>query len=506
MLAHTLMDPEARRVHDAALQAKKAQQAAATPTDGGTPGPTPFPKGKPNSAGGKPHSNGNSSSTRSSAGGADAAGKASEFLELEKLQRPPEDLGAPPPSARPFAYVDKEPGSSTPAGKAGLHRGDALLRIGDAAHLRDVQSQLQASLHQPLPALVIDIHGRFLKKWIVPHAWDSWAPASLLGCQMSDQCPHDLVATHPVEVAQRHKDRRSEEEEEDDDDDDDEEAAKAIEQANAAKVGGRTAANTLALGAAAAKAARKAKRKCYARALLLLSSIGGLCLGGTIIIAPAVSYEIFDVWKLANLQCDSVIDYIMVAAVPPAMPPPPQPPGGYSPPADMRQRRLEERTRRMGRRKFRLFRFSSSSSHSSSLSHHSHSSSSRHSSLRRHSSGRRRPPPQEEPPPLMSSRIAPCHLSSPWPHRHAHPSLRHLPPLASSPALPHSPTSTSATLTHTRRSRPAPAATRQRTIGITATALSASIRIACRPPPHHHTTSRWGASSSRSPQQTSASM
>ena len=48
---NTLMDPEARRVHDAALQAKKAQQAAATPSDGGTPGPTPFPKGKPNSAG-----------------------------------------------------------------------------------------------------------------------------------------------------------------------------------------------------------------------------------------------------------------------------------------------------------------------------------------------------------------------------------------------------------------------------------------------------------------------
>ena len=39
---NTLMDPEARRVHDPALQAKKAQQAAATPTDGGTPGPTPY--------------------------------------------------------------------------------------------------------------------------------------------------------------------------------------------------------------------------------------------------------------------------------------------------------------------------------------------------------------------------------------------------------------------------------------------------------------------------------
>ena len=59
-------------------------------------------------------------------------------------QRPPVDLGAPPPSARPFAYIDKEPAAATPAAKAGLKRGDALLRIGEASHLRDVQGQLQA--------------------------------------------------------------------------------------------------------------------------------------------------------------------------------------------------------------------------------------------------------------------------------------------------------------------------------------------------------------------------
>ena len=59
--------------------------------------------------------------------------------ERPEKQPDPEDLGTPPPSARPFAYVDKEPGSQTPAAKAGLRRGDAILRIGEAAHLKDVQ-------------------------------------------------------------------------------------------------------------------------------------------------------------------------------------------------------------------------------------------------------------------------------------------------------------------------------------------------------------------------------
>lgn len=100
---------------------------------------------------------------------------------------PPEDLGAPPPSARPFAYVDKEPDSTTPAARAGLRRGDAILRIGDASQLGEVQGALKRSVDAPLPALVIDLHGRFMKKWIVPRTWDPLTPASLLGCQMSDQ-------------------------------------------------------------------------------------------------------------------------------------------------------------------------------------------------------------------------------------------------------------------------------------------------------------------------------
>ena len=117
-------------------------------------------------------------------------------------QPAPEDLGAPPLQARPFAVVDKDPMPKTPAHAAGLRRGDAILKIGDAEHLRDVQAQLQASLGAPVAALVIDARGRFLK-FVVPHVWDEWAPQSLLGCQMSDSCPADLQPTHPALAAAR---------------------------------------------------------------------------------------------------------------------------------------------------------------------------------------------------------------------------------------------------------------------------------------------------------------
>jgi hypothetical protein len=116
--------------------------------------------------------------------------------EGERAPYPAEaDLGVPPPDAHPFAYVDKEPRASTPAAKAGLRRGDALLRIGEASRLCDVQAQLQASVHSPLPVLLIDVRGRLLQKWVVPHPFDALAPAALLGCALSDTCPVDLIDT-----------------------------------------------------------------------------------------------------------------------------------------------------------------------------------------------------------------------------------------------------------------------------------------------------------------------
>ena len=31
---------------------------------------------------------------------------------------------------------------------------------------------------------MIDVKGRFVKKWVVPHSWDPWAPASLLAAAL----------------------------------------------------------------------------------------------------------------------------------------------------------------------------------------------------------------------------------------------------------------------------------------------------------------------------------
>ena len=139
--------------------------------------------------------------------------KPSRVEEPPRQPRPPEDLGKIPTTATPFAFVDRDPQPGTPAYDAGLERGDAILRIGDASHLQDVQSELQAGLNRPVPVLVVDFSGRFLKKWVVPHSWDSWAPASLLGCQMSDSCPIDLWQ-HPVFPRPKTMDDEYEDEEE----------------------------------------------------------------------------------------------------------------------------------------------------------------------------------------------------------------------------------------------------------------------------------------------------
>ena len=56
---------------------------------------------------------------------------------------------------------------------------------GDASQLKDVQAQLQANIHRPVPVVVIDVQGRFLKKFVTPQSWDPWAPGSLLGCQVA---------------------------------------------------------------------------------------------------------------------------------------------------------------------------------------------------------------------------------------------------------------------------------------------------------------------------------
>jgi len=194
----------------------------------------------------------------------------------------PEDLGLPPSSARPFAYVDKPPQPRTPAADAGMMRGDAIVRIGDASHLRDVQTQLQGNLHQPVPALVIELSGRFVKKWVIPRSWDPWAPASLLGCQMSDQCPIDLQTSHPAEVLERQRQRAA--------------ARMAAEEYHDDEAS-RLSSTPTPLPPA----------PCWARFTLALASLLGLTLGALIVAYPAFSYHIVDVWRLPALDCAAVL-------------------------------------------------------------------------------------------------------------------------------------------------------------------------------------------------------
>ena len=293
-----LLDPEERRAHDATLKVSNSSQLAAGP------------------------------SCATIAGGhiqidplLQAAGSPAPQPPLK--QPPSEDLGAAPPSARPFAYVDREPGSATPASKAGLRRGDALLRIGEASHLRDVQAQLQASLNKPLPTLVVDSQGRFVKKWLVPHVWDAWAPKSLLGCQMSDRCPVDLLATHPAAAGeqQRMRPRSGMPSPLDELEDTYDDSGTDPESADVLPPPGMPRPRLKRIMASARRNDSGKEGAYWARCLLCLISLSGLGLGLTILLYPAFSYSIFDIWQLASLQCDAVIETEHIIAMPPAAPP-----------------------------------------------------------------------------------------------------------------------------------------------------------------------------------------
>ncbi|KAL3905056.1 MAG: hypothetical protein SGPRY_011052 [Prymnesium sp.] len=123
-------------------------------------------------------------------------------------QPPPKILStSPPPGCHPFAYITQSPLPETPAGCAGLAYGDVLLSFGSATHLRDVQSVLTSQLNQPVPVLTVDSRGRYIRKMVIPRVWDPLSPKSLLGCQMSNQCPghHPAVAAPPIVVGKKGK-------------------------------------------------------------------------------------------------------------------------------------------------------------------------------------------------------------------------------------------------------------------------------------------------------------
>ena len=127
-----LMSPDSRRVIDEGLRAAQQQRLSSSSSSSRAAADPLGPSG----TSAEPDDGSSSSSSSSSAAmgaGADSGSgggrlshgnaattaapprAARSALEASQLRLPAEELGAPPPSARPFAYVDKAPGSATPA-------------------------------------------------------------------------------------------------------------------------------------------------------------------------------------------------------------------------------------------------------------------------------------------------------------------------------------------------------------------------------------------------------
>ena len=185
---------------------------------------------------------------------------------------------APPRGVRPFGIVTQTPDPATPAGKAGLTLGDALLSFGTARHLRDVQSVLASSVGTPVAVLVVDNAGRYVRKFVVPAQWDPSAPKSLLGCQMSNQCPAD----HPAIVGVARPARR------------------VLHEPPS-----RTAPDRTKSSSTSSPPLQSPERACCAKCLLIVASLLQLCLVVAIIGLPSVSPGAADLLRLARLDCST---------------------------------------------------------------------------------------------------------------------------------------------------------------------------------------------------------
>ena len=96
----------------------------------------------------------------------------------------------------PFAFVEEVPVAGSPAAEAGLLAGDAILRFGDATSIEDLPSQLKAG--SALKVVAVEAAtGRTVSRIVEPRAFDATQPHSLLGCQISDQCPARFLP-HPA--------------------------------------------------------------------------------------------------------------------------------------------------------------------------------------------------------------------------------------------------------------------------------------------------------------------
>lgn len=193
-------------------------------------------------------------------------------------QPTPEIIGREPPrGVRPFGIVTQTPDPATPAGKAQLSLGDALLSFGSARHLRDVQAVLSSSVGTPVAVLCVDAAGRYVRKFVVPAQWDPSAPKSLLGCQMSNQCPAD----HPAIIGISRPARR------------------VLHDAPV------RAAPEKSKSASSSSPLQAPEKTCCARCLLIAASLLQLCLVAAIIGLPSVSPGAADLLRLARLDCSA---------------------------------------------------------------------------------------------------------------------------------------------------------------------------------------------------------
>ena len=96
----------------------------------------------------------------------------------------------------PFAFVEETPIVGSPACKAGLLAGDAILRFGAATCLEDLTGEIVDGKAVRV-SVVEAASGKTVSRIVVPCVYDANQPHSLLGCQVADQCPERFMP-HPA--------------------------------------------------------------------------------------------------------------------------------------------------------------------------------------------------------------------------------------------------------------------------------------------------------------------
>ena len=100
-----------------------------------------------------------------------------------------------PARQAPLCFVEVDPPSGSPAFTAGLKGGDAILAFGAALSFSEMPSQLFENV--PVKLVVMGPDGHVESRVLLPRIFDTNRPTSLLGCQITDQCPQAFLP-HPA--------------------------------------------------------------------------------------------------------------------------------------------------------------------------------------------------------------------------------------------------------------------------------------------------------------------